>query len=51
MNGVGLDQDYVWKITGPYTWEGSSFRVETVYRQALEERYVQKWMAMATMSS
>lgn len=38
LNGIELDQDYVRKITGPFTWEGIFVRIESVYRQALEER-------------
>jgi hypothetical protein len=28
MNGVELDQDYIRKITGPFTWEGIFTRIE-----------------------
>jgi glycosyltransferase involved in cell wall biosynthesis len=38
MNGVEPDQDYIRKITGPFTWEGIFERIESVYRQALEGR-------------
>jgi glycosyltransferase involved in cell wall biosynthesis len=38
MNGVELDQDYIRRITGPFTWEGIFARIESVYRQALEGR-------------
>jgi len=34
MNKVGPDQEYVRKITGPFTWEGIFARIESVYRQA-----------------
>lgn len=33
-NGVEPDQDYIRKITGPFTWEGIFARIESVYRQA-----------------
>ena len=38
LNGVELDQDYIRKITGPFTWEGIFARIEAVYRRALEGR-------------
>ena len=38
LNGVELDQDYIQKITGPFTWEGIFSRIEAVYRRALEGR-------------
>jgi glycosyltransferase involved in cell wall biosynthesis len=38
MNVVGPDQDYIRKITGPFTWEGIFTRIEAVYRRALEDR-------------
>ena len=38
MNGVGLDRDYVRRITGPFTWEDIFTRIEAVYRRALEGR-------------
>ena len=37
-NRVEPDQDYVRKITGPFTWEGIFDRIESVYRQAVEDR-------------
>ena len=38
LNGIELDQDYIRKITGPFTWEGIFARIEAVYRTALEGR-------------
>jgi glycosyltransferase involved in cell wall biosynthesis len=38
LNGVEPDQDYIRKITGPFTWEGIFSRIEAVYRRALEGR-------------
>lgn len=38
INGVEPDQDYIRKITGPFTWEGIFERIESVYRRALEDR-------------
>ncbi|MBE1424506.1 glycosyltransferase involved in cell wall biosynthesis [Desulfomicrobium macestii] len=37
-NRVEPDQDYVRKITGPFTWEGIFDRIESVYRQAIGDR-------------
>lgn len=38
LNGVELDQDYIQKITGPFTWEGIFSRIEAVYSRALKDR-------------
>jgi glycosyltransferase involved in cell wall biosynthesis len=38
MSGVELDQGYIQRITGPFTWEGIFARVEAVYKRALEGR-------------
>ena len=38
LNGVGLDHDYIRRITGPFTWEGIFTRIEAVYKRALEGR-------------
>ncbi len=38
MTNVEPDQDYIRRITGPFTWEGIFSRIEAVYVQALEGR-------------
>ena len=38
MNRVEPDQEYIRKITGSFTWEGIFARIESVYRQAGEDR-------------
>jgi len=38
LNGVGLAQAYIRRITGPFTWEAIFTRIEVVYKRALEGR-------------
>jgi glycosyltransferase involved in cell wall biosynthesis len=38
VNRVEPDQKYIRKITGSFTWEGIFARIESVYRQAVEDR-------------
>jgi len=37
VNRVEPDQEYIRKITGSFTWEGIFARIESVYRQAVED--------------